>query len=138
MAELWYSVEWQVLDSQNFGVPQHRERTFIIGHLGGRGAGKVFPIREDRAEADGIQGQRDTDRVICNTLLNGDRKSVGTYVATDRQTDRQTEIPQGKRLSQVIEVNMVNETIKHKTVANTLDTKTGEVKGFRTNYVIEK
>ena len=57
---------------------------------------------------------------------------------TDRQTDRQTEISQGKRLPQVIEVNMVNETIKHKKVANTLDTKSGEVKGFRTNYVIEK
>ena len=55
-----------------------------------------------------------------------------------RQTDRQTEISQGKRLSQVIEVNMVNETIKHKTVANTLDTKSGEVKGFRTNYVTKE
>lgn len=90
MAELGYSVEWQVLDSQNFGVPQHRERVFIVGHLGGRGAGKVFPIRQDDSEITVIQRQQDSDRVICNTLLNGDRKSVGTYVATDRQTDRQT------------------------------------------------
>ena len=33
---------------------------------------------------------------------------------------------------------MVNQTIKGKEVANTLDTKSGEVKGFRTNYVVEK
>jgi DNA (cytosine-5)-methyltransferase 1 len=89
MAELGYSVEWQVLDSQNFGVPQHRERVFIIGHLGGRGAGKVFPIREDGAAADGIQRQQRNNRVISNTLAAGDRNAIGTYVATDRQTDRQ-------------------------------------------------
>ena len=54
-----------------------------------------------------------------------------------RQTDRQTDIPQGKRIPQMIEVNMVQETIKRKQVANTLDTESGNTKGFRTNYVIE-
>ena len=38
----------------------------------------------------------------------------------------------------MIEVNMVQETIKRKQVANTLDTTSGNTKGFRTNYVIEK
>ena len=33
---------------------------------------------------------------------------------------------------------MVQETIKRKQVANTLDTESGNTKGFRTNYVIEK
>lgn len=89
MAELGYSVEWQVLDSQNFGVPQHRERVFIIGHLGGKGAGKVFPIRANSTEVNGIQGQQRNNRVISNTLAAGDRNAIGTYVATDRQTDRQ-------------------------------------------------
>lgn len=46
MAELGYSVKWQVLDSKDFGVPQHRERVFIVGHLGNRCAGKVFPIMQ--------------------------------------------------------------------------------------------
>ena len=91
MAELGYSVEWQVLDSQNFGVPQHRERVFIIGHLGGRGAGKVFPIRTDGTTADEFEGYKDDNRVISNTLAGADRERIGTYVATDRQTDRQTD-----------------------------------------------
>ena len=42
--ELGYAVEWQVLNAKNFGVPQNRERVFIIGHIGGFGGRKVFPI----------------------------------------------------------------------------------------------
>ena len=42
---LGYSVEWQVLNSKDFGVPQNRERVFIVGHLGGFGGRQVFPIR---------------------------------------------------------------------------------------------
>lgn len=43
--EQWgYDAEWQVLNSKDFGVPQNRERCFIVGHLRGRSTTKVFPI----------------------------------------------------------------------------------------------
>lgn len=44
LTDLGYFVEWQVLNSKNFGVPQNRERVFFIGHLGGTARPKVFPL----------------------------------------------------------------------------------------------
>lgn len=44
MAELGYSVEWQVLNSKHFGSPQNRPRVFIIGHLGRSNQNRIFPI----------------------------------------------------------------------------------------------
>ena len=40
-----YSIQWQVLNSKDFGVPQNRERGFIVGYLGDIGGREVFPLR---------------------------------------------------------------------------------------------
>ena len=45
--ELGYDVQWQVLNSKNFGVPQNRERVFIVGHLRGTARPQVFPFTGD-------------------------------------------------------------------------------------------
>ncbi|MGE7022016.1 DNA cytosine methyltransferase [Solibacillus cecembensis] len=42
--EIGYNLEWQVLNSSDFGVPQNRERVFIVGHLRGTSRREIFPI----------------------------------------------------------------------------------------------
>ena len=42
--KIGYDAEWQVLDSAHFGVPQHRERLYIVGHIRGKSRRKIFPI----------------------------------------------------------------------------------------------
>ena len=42
--ELGYDVEWRLLNSKDFGVPQNRERVYIIGHLRGDSGREVFPF----------------------------------------------------------------------------------------------
>lgn len=44
MESLGYDIEYQLFNSKNFGVPQNRERVYVVGHLRGRGGRKVFPI----------------------------------------------------------------------------------------------
>lgn len=47
--EAGYDVEWQLFNSKNFGVPQNRERVYIIGHIRTKGRRKILPIgRNDK------------------------------------------------------------------------------------------
>ena len=46
LGRIGYWVEWQVFNSKHHGVPQNRERVFIIGHLRGTGGREIFPIGE--------------------------------------------------------------------------------------------
>jgi DNA (cytosine-5)-methyltransferase 1 len=62
LSELGYVGEWQVLNSKDFGVPQNRERVFIIGHLGGFCGRKVFPVQGYSQEAHGIQREAEGKR----------------------------------------------------------------------------
>ena len=101
--ELGYDVEWQVLNSKNFGVPQNRERVFIIGHLRGERIRNVFPISGESEQSD---HQPPKIEIIGNTknpngtskgtksVVYGSGGVVGTLTATDYKEPKQVAIKQ--------------------------------------------
>ena len=85
---LGYDVEWQVLNSKNFGVPQNRERVFIIGHLRGECTRNVFPIIREDAKSDNQQSKTESIGNV-NPSGNGRRfKTDGEPMFTLTAQDR--------------------------------------------------
>lgn len=75
---LGYDVEWQVLNSKNFSVPQNRERVFIIGHLREGRTRRVFPIIRENAKFD---NQQPKIEIVGNTKNpNGTSQGTGSIV----------------------------------------------------------
>ena len=98
--ELGYDVEWQVLNSKNFGVPQNRERVFIIGHLREECTYKVFPIRGEDKEPDfepkiniiGNTKNPNGTRQGTRTFVHDKNGIVGALTATDYKEPKQVAI----------------------------------------------
>ena len=55
--ELRYDVQWQIINSKNHGVPQNRERVFIIGHSRGTRRPEVFPFGDNPEAVTQLSGQ---------------------------------------------------------------------------------
>ncbi|MEM4056769.1 MAG: DNA (cytosine-5-)-methyltransferase [Thermoplasmatales archaeon] len=91
-SEAGYDIWWQILDASWFGIPQHRERVFVLGSLRRDGIRKVFFEPDNDKENTKIQRQR------ANTLTERYRKAqaTGSYIiegqfnAHKRQIDLQT------------------------------------------------
>jgi DNA (cytosine-5)-methyltransferase 1 len=76
LGNLGYLLEWQVLNSKYFGVPQNRERVFIVGHLREGSGQQIFPVRSDGKTSDELQGL-----VSCTiTGRTASSQSNGDYV----------------------------------------------------------
>jgi len=83
LSDLGYEYQWQVLNSKNFGVPQNRERVFIVGHSRNFPRSKVFPIGGDEKEAN----QKYASTALDSNYWKGpDRHAQRTMIATYRHS----------------------------------------------------
>jgi len=75
LGDLGYRVEWQVLNSKHFGVPQNRERVFIVGHLRGAGTREIFPIGEpDEVPTEDARGGQGVTSCLVASYWKGARR----------------------------------------------------------------
>ena len=60
LEELGYNTQWMVLNSKFFGVPQNRERVFIIGSVRGEPRPEILPFTEINRETYGTYDTEDS------------------------------------------------------------------------------
>lgn len=110
---LGYECEWQVLNSKDFGVPQNRERVFVVGHLGGIGRRKVFPIAAAGGEnpcrmQEITKGVRrayrlyDTAGLSCtlSAVGGGGGERTGLYAVPVLTPEREEKQQKGRRMKE--------------------------------------
>ena len=96
LAALGYGVEYALVNSKDYGVPQSRERVYIIGDLTGRSTGKIFPLRSPGKTAPaqiigGPQGRRIYDTGGVSPTITSGTGGLGAktglyFVAKDEQS----------------------------------------------------
>ena len=89
LSDLGYTVQWVLLNSSDFQVPQRRERIFIEGYLGGRSGLEVLSIRRNCRQDSGEvsktmygvrQGRIHKEDEIMNTLTGDGHNGGGSQL----------------------------------------------------------
>lgn len=89
--EIGFDVQWEVLNSKNFGVAQNRERLYLIGHSRKYPRREIFPLSDSCKENIKLSTQ------YSNTITAryGQSQSVGTYIIESKQAQI-IQIPRGR------------------------------------------
>lgn len=57
LADLGYTVEWRIINAADYGMPQRRRRTYIVGYRKGSVVASKIETMEDWVEFDGVLAQ---------------------------------------------------------------------------------
>lgn len=95
MDGLGYDVEWQTLNTKDFGIPQNRERVYTIGHLRTSGSKQILPITKDSGQIDKLGEQINSNTI---TARYGNALSNGTYIIEGNECEQ-------KGINQVASLN---------------------------------
>lgn len=83
LADLGYIVEWRVINAADYGMPQRRRRTYIVGYLKNSVVAKKIERMEDWVEFDGVLAQAFPFRVKEKTVsafdINGTIQEVSSH-----------------------------------------------------------
>ena len=77
LSNLGYIVEWELLNSKNYGVPQSRERMYIVGHLRGQSRPKVFSFREGNGVSEtSRKKERERSSQVSSTITSNYKRGT--------------------------------------------------------------
>lgn len=96
-----YTVEWRVYNSKDYGVPQNRERVYIVGRYRDSSGQPLLPIRRESMAAlsqivGGSQGERvyDGNKISCTLSSQGGglgaKTGLYTFVDINKKGNVQT------------------------------------------------
>lgn len=96
-----YSIEWRVYNSKDYGVPQNRERVYIVGHYGELPGQPLLPVRRESSATlsqvvGGSQGERvyDGNKISCTLSSQGGgcgaKTGLYTFIDLNRKGNVQT------------------------------------------------
>lgn len=84
LSNLGYDIQWQVLNSKDFGVPQNRERILIVGHSRDLPRPQVFPLAGKISSDIGLgrDDKQEPERIVKTRHLSQNGKLTSSIVNT--------------------------------------------------------
>ena len=80
LADLGYIVEWRIINAADYGMPQRRRRTYIVGYQKGSVVAKKIERMEDWVKFDGVLAQafpfRAKEETVSGFDINGTIQEV--------------------------------------------------------------
>lgn len=76
LADLGYAVEWRVINAADYGMPQRRRRTYIVGYRKGSAVANKIETMENWVEFDGVMAQAFPFKVSEGTQSKFDIKGT--------------------------------------------------------------
>lgn len=137
MAKRGYTVQWRLYNSKDYGVPQNRERVYIVGRLRERGGRELLPVAR-KSEAtlkkviSGAQAERVYEPELSCTLSSqggGMGAKTGLYMIQKGCKFRYPERGIGKRAASgyIEKTDIANALLSTHTGDYTSDGNTGVV-----------
>jgi len=140
--ELGYDCQWQVLNSKNFGVPQNRERVFIVGNRRGTKRPNVFPLNYenylttiDKCDKMNVYEKTINEKVYqmsasvsenARTLLLGMEQSKTEKLSVEQMQDLFTQIEQGIQREECSEIEREPQDLRQESKGNIQEVETLE------------